>query len=159
MNREQAIQYILDKHGTDALYIFPTGYISRTAYRLCKERYTAFYMQGSMGCAPAIGLGIAICRKDKNIVVVNGDGALLMSMGTTHTIDENNLSNFFHYVLDNGCYESVGGQKCSKLLYSYPGVTEIIKTIYNEDKDERVGIDPLSNTEKVIEFLKEGKNE
>ena len=159
MNREQAIKYILDKHGTETLYVFPTGYISRTAYRLCHKNYTAFYMQGSMGMAPAIGLGIAMCRKDIDVVVVNGDGALLMSMGTTHTISEYHPQNLFYYVLDNGCYESVGGQKCSKLLDSYPGVTEIIKTIYDDDKDDRVGIEPLSNTKKIIEFLKGQEHE
>ena len=152
MTREQAIQLILDKHGPESIYIFPTGYISRTASKLCIGKYHAFYMQGSMGMTPAIGLGIAL-NTTKNVVVVNGDGALLMSLGTTHTIRDYAPSNYYHYVLDNGLYESVGRQKCLPLNEKYDGVTEIIKIEISE-KDDRVHIEPLENTKLVKEYIR-----
>ena len=100
-------------------------------------------MQGSMGIAPAIGLGVAL-NTDKPVVVLSGDGALLMHLGITHTIRDCNLSNLFIYVLDNGCHESVGEYKCSSLEQSYPGIHRIIK-ITNDGKTDRVGIDCETN--------------
>jgi phosphonopyruvate decarboxylase len=157
MTREEAIRMLLAKHGRKAVYVFATGYISRTGYRLCREEgCQAFYMQGSMGMAPAIGLGMAL-HTEKDVVVVNGDGALLMSMGTTHTLKDYAPVNLFHYVLENGCYESVGGQSCSALLHSYPGVTRIIRVELG-DKDERVGVTPPENAAAVARFFAPGAN-
>ena len=96
-----------------------------------------------MGIAPCIGLGIALNTK-KNVVVLSGDGALLMHLGITHTIRDYNLKNLFVYVLDNGCHESVGGYDCSNLEDKYPGVDEIFK-ITNDGKLPRVGINSIEN--------------
>ena len=156
MTREEAIQQIFDKHGAAAVYIFSTGYISRTAAKLCPKGYTAFYMQGSMGLAPAVGVGRAnAVSEHKQVVVVNGDASLLMSLGTTHTVRDymNKRLNLFHYVLDNGCHESVGGQPCAKLERSYPGVVSIVK-IDRGKADGRVAISPADNAHKVREFCK-----
>ena len=100
-------------------------------------------MQGSMGLAPCIGLGLAL-NNTKDVVVLSGDGALLMHLGITHTIRDYNLSNLFIYVLDNGCHESVGAYKCSHLENSYPGINKIYK-ITNDGKLPRVGIDSVTN--------------
>jgi hypothetical protein len=110
-------------------------------------------MQGSMGLAPAIGLGIALNTRTP-VVVINGDGSLLMSLGTTHTIRDNAPAHFYHYVLDNGCHESVGGQPCAPLEGEYPGVTEIIK-VNREGSRPRVGIDPTANAELIRGALKD----
>jgi thiamine pyrophosphate-dependent acetolactate synthase large subunit-like protein len=149
--REEAIARILDKHGTGAVYVASTGYVSRAVYALAGDEYSVFYMQGSMGLAPAIGLGIAM-SSPADVVVFNGDGALLMSMGTTHTARELALPNFFHYVLDNGCHESVGGQRCARLDATYPGVTEVIR-IDRGHKPPRVGVEPPENTLSVRSAL------
>ena len=113
LSRKEAINNIFDKHG-DAVYITNTGYISRAVYNEYPNNKNIFYMQGSMGIAPCIGLGIAM-NTDKDVVVLSGDGALLMHLGITHTIRDENLNNLFVYVLDNGCHESVGKYKCSYL--------------------------------------------
>ena len=151
MDREQAIQMIFDRHGRCAVYVFATGYISRTAYRVLGGKGIALYMQGSMGMGPAIGLGMAL-NTNREIVVVNGDGALLMSLGTTHTLRTHKSPNLFHYVLDNGCYESVGGQPCHPLESSYPGVDEIFK-IGCSGKDDRVGISVEYNADSVRRYV------
>jgi len=150
ISREAALRYIFDKHG-DAVYVTSTGYISRATYNMYPLRKNIFYMQGSMGLAPCIGLGMAL-NSDKEIVVISGDAALLMHLGITHTIRDYALSNLYVYVLDNGCHESVGGFKCSRLEGQYPGVTEIIK-ITNDGKADRVDVDSRINTVEVKEAL------
>lgn len=152
MTREEAIQTILNKHGIHAVYVASTGYVSRAVYAIAGSSYTVFYMQGSMGLAPAIGLGIAM-SSEAQVVVINGDGSLLMSLGTTHTARELALSNYFHYVLNNGCHESVGGQPCARLDPEYPGVTEVI-SVQRADKPPRVGVEPLENCRLVLAALK-----
>ena len=146
-NRKKAINLIFKKHGDDAVYITNTGYISRAVYNQYPKNKNIFYMQGSMGIAPSIGLGMA-ANTNKEIVVLSGDGAFLMHLGITHTIAEENLKNLYVYVLDNGCHESVGGYKCSKLEPSYPGVSKIIK-IEKNGKLERVKLDCIKNTKQI----------
>ena len=151
LSRKEAIIDIFYRHGDKAMYVTNTGYISRAVYELYHNNKNIFYMQGSMGLAPCIGLGMAI-NTDKDIVVLSGDGALLMHLGITHTISEQKLDNLFVYVLDNGCHESVGGYECSELQISYPGITEIIK-ISNDGKTGRVELDCVKNTNQIKELF------
>ena len=143
LSRKETIHKIFKIHGNKSLYITNTGYISRAVYNQFPSLSNILYMQGSMGIAPCIGLGIALNTK-KNIVVLSGDGALLMHLGITHTIRDYNLKNLFVYVLDDGCHESVGGYDCSNLEDKYPGVDEIFK-ITNDGKLPRVGINSVEN--------------
>lgn len=147
MSRAAAIRTILDRHGRDAIYVASTGFVSRAVYSEAGDDYDVFYMQGSMGLAPAIGLGIAL-NSAVPVVVINGDGSLLMSLGTTHTVRDHGPDHLFHYVLDNGSHESVGGQPCAHLEASYPGVTEIFK-ISLDGRPSRVGIGAPENSERI----------
>ena len=151
LSRKEAIHKIFKTHGTNSLYVTNTGYISRAVYNEFPLLPNILYMQGSMGIAPCIGLGIALNTR-KNVVILSGDGALLMHLGITHTIRDYNLPNLFIYVLDNGCHESVGAYKCSKLENTYPGINKIYK-ISNDGKLPRVGIDPLTNKESFRKCL------
>ena len=63
-----------------------------------------------MGHALALGLGAALSRPDRRVVVVDGDGAVLMHTGTVLTAGALAPPNLLHVVLDNGSYESTGGQ-------------------------------------------------
>ena len=58
--RDDAIREILERHGPDAVYIASTGYVSRAVHAEAGPEHTVLYMQGSMGLAPAIGLGMAL---------------------------------------------------------------------------------------------------
>lgn len=147
ISRSEAIRRILERHGPDAVYVASTGFVSRAVYVEAGDAYDVFYMQGSMGLAPAIGLGMAL-NSSKEVVVINGDGSLLMSLGTTHTLRDRNPGNLFHYVLDNGCHESVGGQPCASLEGSYPGVTAIVP-ITRDGRPPRVALSPLEDTARV----------
>ncbi len=149
--RDQAIAEILARHGTEAVYVASTGYVSRAVCAQARPLHSVFYMQGSMGLAPAIGLGIAR-RTPRAVVVINGDGSLLMALGATHTIRDMGPETLFHYVLDNGCHESVGGQPVAALEASYPGVTAIIK-VERAGKPPRVDVAPPDNTAAVRAFL------
>ena len=62
-----------------------------------------------MGCANAIALGVALNSK-KKIIVIDGDGALLMKMGNISTIGANRPKNLIHILLDNNVHDSTGQQ-------------------------------------------------
>jgi len=94
---------------TDELVVVCNGFPSREVYAL-RDRPENFYMIGSMGVAPAIGLGIALARPDRKVVVFDGDGNVLMGMGTLATVGALKPKNFLHIVFDNEVYGSTGNQ-------------------------------------------------
>jgi sulfopyruvate decarboxylase subunit beta len=88
--------------------VFTCGYTSREAHQVA-DRPNHFYMTGSMGMACAIGMGIAASTYSP-VVVVDGDGALLMNLSTLLLSGQYPTRGFVHLVLDNGTYDSTGGQ-------------------------------------------------
>ncbi|MEV6328818.1 phosphonopyruvate decarboxylase [Streptomyces sp. NPDC051909] len=86
-----------------------TGYLSRALYNR-GDRARNFYMQGSMGHVSGIALGTALSRPKERFVVLDGDGAALMHLGTLATVGHHAPGNLVHIVFDNGAYESTGGQ-------------------------------------------------
>jgi len=91
------------------LVIATTGYTGRELYA-CGDLPCQLYMVGSMGCASSLGLGLALARPDRRVIVLDGDGALLMRMGALATIGRCRPDNLFHVLLDNQIHESTGGQ-------------------------------------------------
>ena len=152
LSRKEAILKIFNTHGPDAVYIAPTGFLSRAVYNEYPNNKNIFFMQGSMGMAPAIGLGIALFT-ERQVVVLNGDAAHLMHLGITHTIRDEKLSNLFVYIIDNGVHESVGAQKCPPLENTYVGITEIIR-VSCDGKTPRVPLGFEENTRQIIDFIK-----
>ena len=67
-------------------------------------------MVGSMGCAASLGLGVALARPDRRVVVLDGDGALLMRLGALAMLGNERPPNLVHVLFDNGMHESTGGQ-------------------------------------------------
>ena len=152
LSRAQAIEKIFNKHGDNAVYVTSTGYISRATYDVYPSKKNIFYMQGSMGLAPAIGIGLSLFSS-KDVVILTGDASLLMHLGITHTIRDVAKENLYVYVLDNGCHESVGGQYCSPLEETYTGITEVIK-ISCDGKLPRVEIGFEENARNIISMFK-----
>lgn len=70
----------------------------------------AFTMDGVMGAASSVGLGLALARPDREVLVVTGDGELLMNVGSLATIAVQNPRNLRMLVIDNGRYDLTGGQ-------------------------------------------------
>jgi len=64
----------------------------------------------SMGQAPAIGLGLAVARPDRRVIVCNGDGSMLMNLGSLVSIVDAAPRNYTLLLFDNGVYEVTGGQ-------------------------------------------------
>jgi len=75
------------------------------------DRPENFYTWGSMGLASSIGLGIAMARPDRRVVVLDGDGSLLMNLGSLATIATSRPPNLIVIVWDNEEYATTGGQK------------------------------------------------
>ncbi len=101
-----AIQMVLRN---EDIAIATTGYTGRELFAL-GDRPCQIYMVGSMGCAASVGLGLAVARPEKRVIVIDGDGALLMRLGALATIGNERPANLLHILLDNGMHESTGGQ-------------------------------------------------
>jgi sulfopyruvate decarboxylase beta subunit len=95
---------------TDEIAIHANGYICRESFNI-KDRENNFYMIGSMGLASSIGLGVAVSRPDQKTIIIDGDGNVLMSMGTLAMIAAAAPKNLIHIVIDNEAYESTGRQR------------------------------------------------
>jgi len=85
--------------------------IADASFELCslKDRPRNFYMLGSLGLAPSIGLGLALSRPER-VVVINGDGALLYNLGSLPTDGRYAPRNYLHLVVDNGAHGATGYQ-------------------------------------------------
>ena len=93
----------------DEIVVCTTGYTCRDM-QACGDRPENFYMIGSMGLAAPLGLGIALCKPDRAVVVLDGDGAVLMGLGTLPMIGALRPQRLIHVVLDNQVYASTGNQ-------------------------------------------------
>lgn len=109
MRRYEAIRTIVDSLGGDELIIAANGLISRELHAL-RDTPNNFYMLGSMGLASSIGLGLALTVPRRRVVVIDGDGNILMNLGSMATVSYLRPRNLLHVVLDNECYDSTGGQ-------------------------------------------------
>jgi phosphonopyruvate decarboxylase len=67
-------------------------------------------MVGSMGCASSFALGLALAQPKRRVVVLDGDGAMLMHLGANATIGHERPANLVHVLLDNGVHDSTGAQ-------------------------------------------------
>ena len=73
------------------------------------HRDSFFYLEHAMGLASSMGLGLALCLPDQPIVVVDGDGSVLMNLGTLSTMARYHPPNLVHLIFDNESLLSVGG--------------------------------------------------
>ncbi len=94
---------------TSEFVVSTTGYLSRELFNAGDDPAN-FYMQGSMGHASSIALGVALVQPARRVLVLDGDGAFLMHLGATASIGHAQPDNLLHVVYDNGTYESTGGQ-------------------------------------------------
>lgn len=109
MNRNEAIKTIIQILSGDEAIISSTGLISRELFNM-KDSPQNFYMTGSMGLASSLGLGVAINKPNKKIIVIEGDASLLMNLGTLPTIGYFKPKNLIHIILDNRAYDSCSGE-------------------------------------------------
>jgi sulfopyruvate decarboxylase subunit beta len=108
ITKTEAIEIIIAA-ATDQPVIFTTGYTCRIARHIA-DKPNHFYMTGSMGLAAVIGLGVAECSK-RTVVVVDGDGSLMMNPAALIEAGRQPGTSLLHFVLDDAIYASTGGQK------------------------------------------------
>jgi len=107
-SRVAVLEQFLKQVPAAAAVIATTGKCGRELFTL-HDREQHLYQVGSMGCASAMGLGVA-CNVDRPVIVLDGDGAALMKLGNLATIGAYRPRNLIHLVLDNGVHDSTGGQ-------------------------------------------------
>lgn len=107
--RSEALTVIQEESNGQTVLVGTTGFTSRELYQL-QDKENQFYMVGSMGCALPFGLGIALQKPSVRVVVIDGDGALLMRTGTMGTVGAIKPPNLVHILLDNEAHDSTGGQ-------------------------------------------------
>jgi sulfopyruvate decarboxylase subunit beta len=101
-----------------------------------------FYLQHAMGLASSMGLGLAVHLPDERIVVLDGDGSLLMNLGTLATLARYRPANLVHFVFDNGSLLSTGGFDS----HTTSGVTDLAAVA------RAAGIEHVAAVDSVVEF-------
>ena len=109
MLRADAVRHVVEALDSQLL-IACNGMIGREVFT-AKDRPSTFYMIGSMGLALSIGLGVAQCRPERQVVVLDGDGNVLMGAGVLATAASLKPRNLHHVVLDNEAHGSTGDQR------------------------------------------------
>ena len=114
MSREKAIEIVMLSSDEKDIFVSTTGMASRELYELRLSHGMGhekdFLTVGSMGHASQIALGIALEKKDRRVICIDGDGAALMQMGGFAIIGTQKPSNYLHIIVNNGAHDSVGGQ-------------------------------------------------
>ena len=113
LSREDAIKTIVDNLTLDDMVVSTTGKASRELFEYREElnqgHSNDFLTVGSMGHSSSIALSIALNHKDRKILCFDGDGALLMHMGSMALVGANKPANYYHILFNNEAHETVGG--------------------------------------------------
>lgn len=108
LDRRVAIGILLENRG-DLLLVTGLGSTTWDAASVADDEHN-FYLWGAMGAAAMVGLGLAIARPDRCVLVVTGDGEMLMGLGSLATIGVQRPPNLAIAVFDNGHYGETGMQ-------------------------------------------------
>lgn len=109
LEQDDVLRTIQSNVGATDVILATTGFTGRALYALA-DRPNQLYVVGSMGCASSLGLGLAKVQPLRRVVVIDGDGALLMRMGALATIAAESPPNLVHILLDNAVHDSTGSQ-------------------------------------------------
>lgn len=127
MSREEIIQHIVKFTGEDPI-ISTTGKASRELFEIReangqRHKYD-FLTVGSMGHASSIALGVALNKQNSKIWCVDGDGAVLMHMGSMAVLGANKPNNMVHIIINNEAHETVGGMPTVSSSVDYVAVAK-----------------------------------
>ncbi len=106
INRRELL-LALKRHLTDEIVV--ASYSTATDWLSIADRPLNYFSHGAMGLCSSHGLGLALARPERKVIVLDGDGSLLMNLGTLVTIAAAAPANLVHVVLENGTYEANGG--------------------------------------------------
>jgi thiamine pyrophosphate-dependent acetolactate synthase large subunit-like protein len=110
LDRREAVPALIGRHD-DFLFVAGLAGTSRDIAALTNDAAHVYSMAGAMGGAAMMGLGLALARRDRRVMVLTGDGELLMNLGALATIAVLNPANLSILVVDNGHYGETGYQK------------------------------------------------
>ncbi len=144
MLREEALDTVLNRLGSDSVVVSTTGKTSREVFEI-RERnrdphFRDFLTVGSMGHCSSIALGIAITNQERKVICIDGDGALIMHMGGLATIGKVKPKNIKHILINNKVHESVGGQETAAKFIDIPGLVKSngYKNVYSVQSKEQL---------------------
>jgi thiamine pyrophosphate-dependent acetolactate synthase large subunit-like protein len=132
--------------------------VSREAFNTL-DRPESFYMIGSMGLAASIGLGVALARPDRKVLIFDGDGNVLMNLGTLTEVAASKPANFFHICFDNGVYGSTGNQPTLARIVDLADVARsagyrIVKTVDDKATLEKIVTELLQEQGPIFLLVK-----
>ena len=137
MNRSESMK-VITEYLKNEIIVSANGFISRDLFSI-KEKPTNFYMIGSMGLSSSIGLGIALKNPQKKIYVFDGDGNILMNLGSLVTVGSIQPKNFVHIIFDNKIHESTGGQPTNSKIIELKKIAHVSKfKTYKISKKEQI---------------------
>ncbi len=140
MKRAECIAMLYPELG-DKLVVTIMGACAQELYDL-GHRENFFYLQHAMGLASSIGLGLAMHTPDRKVVVLDGDGSVLMNLGTFATLARYVPRNLVHVVFDNGSLLSTGGFDS----HTTKGVTDLAAIARG------AGIEHVADVRSVVDF-------
>lgn len=124
--REEALEIILQHLPSKSAILSTTGKTSREVFEIREKNNRShkqdFLVVGSMGHAFSIALGIAMTKPAKKVYCIDGDGSLIMHMGSLTTVGKLKPENFCHILLNNEAHESVGGQETAAKYIDIKGL-------------------------------------
>jgi phosphonopyruvate decarboxylase len=150
--REEALKTIILQAGERDVFVSTTGKTSRELFEI-RESFNQghnkdFLTVGSMGHSSMIALGIALNVPDRTVWCIDGDGALVMHMGSMLVLAKTGCRNLIHIVINNGAHESVGGMPVAYGVAQYSKLAE--------DAGYKLCLS-VSNKSELIEAIKKAK--
>ncbi len=127
--RETALEQLLQLCAKDDLVVSTTGKTSREVFELRVkngQNQKDFLCVGGMGHTSSIALGVSIGQPHRRVVCLDGDGSILMHMGSMPVIANFKPRSFVHVLLNNGSHESVGGQATSAGLVDFSKLADAV---------------------------------
>jgi len=130
MMREEALEIILKKLEKNTIIVSTTGKTSREIFEIRENKGQShqqdFLTVGSMGHCSSIALGIALAKPHRQVVCIDGDGAMLMHLGSLTSIASLKPKNFRHILMNNEVHESVGGQATAAKEINLSAIVEAL---------------------------------
>ena len=151
--RYDIIKKLIQLIDKNTYIISTTGYTSRELNQLRKlenlKKGKDFYMIGGMGHSASVSLGFSLFKKKEKILCLDGDGSMLMHMGSLATVGVYGRNNFKHILFNNNSHESVGGQKTNSEKINFKNLSSSIGYKKYMCIDNKINLE-----RKIIKFLR-----
>lgn len=155
LSREEAIQTVAAALGPKDCIVSTTGMISRELFEyrtaMGQSHECDFLTVGSMGHASQIALGIALEKPDRHVWCFDGDGAVIMHMGSMAITASKAPVNFVHVLFNNGAHDSVGGQPTVGLDIDVPAIAKAVGYKHAFSVDSAEGLKEILRSTEILE--------